>query len=279
MNTDERLYRLEQSMSAQVAVRHWLAEAQAHGSSTAYEAWLADQPPDAEPGRRVRAQAEAAVASSTAIGPREKSLAAWQAGRDVVFLIDLAWILNSRAEELLEPGFLRADTLEAQLHLFKLEVRTGISPEEVPSDRTCADRWFSWCLACATLGNLLAVADAARRLLEERYLGMPALFPELADDWARLLARVEKLATLAATGPTLPVGDVPLSWPPEPYGLTELTPEARRSRVRAYARLAAAVLVNIALASTLLRLGDRAGASRILDRLKRWQTHASGRAT
>jgi len=135
-------------MPAQVAVRHWLAEAHARGSSAAYEVWLHDQPPDAAPRRRVRAQAEAAVTSSTTIGPREQPLAAWQAGRDAIFLIELVSVLNLRAEELLEPGFPRGETLEAELRLLKLEVRTGVSPEEAPSALTCANRWFDWCIAC-----------------------------------------------------------------------------------------------------------------------------------
>jgi len=103
-------------------------------------------------------------------------------------------------------GIVEPFTLEAELHLLELEVRTGVSLAVVPPKGTAADRWMGWYLDFAAWANLLATADAARTFLEDRYLGMSALFPDLAEDWARLLAQVDELAGLAAAGPVAPGG-------------------------------------------------------------------------
>jgi hypothetical protein len=115
---------------------------------------------------------------------------------------------------------------------------------------------MGWCLAFAAWANLLATAEAARTFLEDRYLGMAALFPDLAEGWATLLGRIDELAGLAAAGPPAPEGDATWTWPPDPDGLLMLMPGVRRSAALAHARTAAADLVDTALWRTLRYLGD-----------------------
>jgi hypothetical protein len=256
MSADRRLRRLEDALPPRIAVRHWLAEVHAHGCTGAYAAWLAEQPPDARPQRRLRAQAEAAAWAGLRAGSTTGAEAAERAGRDAVFLVELVAALNARVEELLEPGFLRAETLEPELRLLELEVRTGVSLAVVPPEGTAADRWMGWCLDFAAWANLLATAEAARTFLEDRYLGMSALFPDLAEDWATLLAQVDELAGLAAGGPVAPGRDATWTWPPDPDGLVMLMPGVRRSAALAHARTAAADLVDTVLWRTLRYLGD-----------------------
>jgi len=263
MSADRRLRRLEDALPPRIAVRHWLADAHAHGSAGAYAAWLAEQPPDARPHRRLRAQAEAAAWAGLRAGSTTGAEAAERAGRDAVFLVELVAALNERAEALLEPGFLRAETLEAELHLLELEVRTGVSVAAVLPGGTAADRWMRWCLDYAAWANLLATAEAARAFLEDRYLGMAALFPDLADDWATLLRRVDELAGLAAAGPVAPERDATWTWPPDPDGLVMLMPGARPLAALAHARIAAADLVDTALWRTLRYVGDPEGAQAV----------------
>jgi hypothetical protein len=279
MSADGRLRRLENALPPRIAVCHWLGEAHAHGSAGAYAAWLAEQPPDARPHRRLRAQAEAAAWAGLRAGSTTGAKAAERAGRDAVFLVELVAALNERARELLEPGFLRAETLEAELHLLELEVRTGVSVAVAPPGGTAADRWMRWCLDYAAWANLLATAEATRTFLEDRYIGMAALFPDLAEDWATLLGRVDELAGLAAVGPTAPEGDETGTWPPDPNGLVTLMPGVRRFAALANAWIAAADLVDTALWRTLRYIGDpeRAQAvhARRLRRATR-RTRASG---
>jgi hypothetical protein len=276
MSADRRLRRLEDALPPRIAVRHWLAEAHAHGSAGAYSAWLAEQPPDARPHRRLRAQAEAAAWAGLRAGSTTGAEAAERAGRDAVFLVELVAALNARVEELLEPGFLRAETLEAELLLLELEVRTGVSVAVVPPEGTAADRWMGWCLDFAAWANLLATAEAARTFLEDRYLGMAALFPDLAEDWATLLRRVDDLAGLAAAGPPAPEGDETGTWPPDPDGLVMLMPGARPLAALAHARIAAADLVDTALWRTLRYVWDPEGAQAIQARRLRRLTSRAG---
>ena len=257
MTTRLRLRRLEQALPPQVAVRLWLAEAHAHGSLGAYVAWLDEQPPDQEPCQRVRAQAEAAAWAGLPQGAGGAPLAAWQAGRDAVFLLELAIVLNDRVASLLEPGYLRGETLEAELHLLWLEVRSGVSAVEAADGGTCAERWISWCLAYSGWAFILNCAQAARTFLEERYLGMSALFPDLAAEWAQLLRRIEELADLGAGGPPAREGDRAGAWPPARRGLVVLTPKARHEGVQQHFLAAVADLVDDAQARTLARFGDR----------------------
>ena len=256
MSADRRLRRLEDALPPPVAVRHWLAEAHAHGSAGAYAAWLAEQPLDARPHRRLRTQAESAAWAGLRAGSTTGAEAADRAGRDAIFLVELVAALNERVEALLEPGFMRDETLEAELHLLGLEVRTGVSVAAVPPGETESDRWMRWCFDYIAWANLLGTADAARTFLENRYLGMPALFPDLAEDWATLLRRVDELAGLAAAGPVAPEVDATWTWPPDPDGLVVLTPQARRSFALAHAWTAAADLVDTALWRTLRYVGD-----------------------
>jgi hypothetical protein len=271
MTTGSRLRRLEQALPPQVAARLWLAEAHAHGSYEAYVAWLDEQPPDQEPHRRVRAQAEAAAWTGLPQGAGEAPLAAAQAGRDAVFLVELVIVLNDRITTLLEPGFMRVETLEAELHLLWLEVRSGVSAVEEAEGGTCTERWISWCLALLTLSFILNGAQAARTFLEERYLGMAALFPDLAADWAQLLRRVEELADLAVSGPRAREGDRAGAWPPARRGLIVLTPEARHEGAQRHFLAAAADLADDAQARTLARFGDRQGVATIVARRMRRQ--------
>lgn len=279
MSVDRRLRRLEDALPPRIAVRHWLAEAHAHGSAGAYAAWLAEQPPGARPHRRLRAQAEMAAWAGLRAGSTTGAEAADRAGRDAVFLVELVAALNARVEELLEPGFLRAETLEAELRFLELEVRTGISVAAVPPEGTAADRWMHWCLDFAAWANLLATAEAARTFLEDRYLSMAALFPDLAEDWATLLAQVDELAGLAVAGPVAPEGGEAWIWPPDRAGLVVLAPGVRRSAALAHVRIAAADLVDAALWRTLRYVGDPEGAqavqARRLRRVTR-RTRASG---
>jgi hypothetical protein len=271
MTTGSRLRRLEQALPPQVAARLWLAEAHAHGSYGAYDAWLDEQPPDQEPHRRVRAQAEAATWAGFPQGAGEAPLAAAQAGRDAVFLVELVKVLNDQAAILLLPGFHRVETLEAELRLLFLEVRSGVSAVEGPDGGTCAERWISWCLALLTLAFILNAAQAARTFLEERYLGMSALFPDLAVGWAQLLRRVEELVDLAVAGPSAREGDRAGAWPPDRRALVVLTPEAQHEGAQRHFLSAAADLVDDAQARTLARFGDRQGVATIVARRMRRQ--------
>ena len=276
MSADRRLRRLEDALPPRIAVRHWLAEAHAHGSARAYAAWLAEQPPDARPHRRLRAQAEAAAWAGLRAGSTTGAEAAERAGRDAVFLVELVAALNARVEELLEPGFLRAETLEAELGLLGLEVRTGVSVAAVPPGGTAAERWMRWCFDYVAWANLLGTADAARTFLEDRYLGMSALFPDLAEDWLTLLARVDELPGLAAAGPVAPEVDATWTWPPDRDGLVVITPQARRSFALAHSRTAAADLVDTALWRTLRYVWDPEGAQAIQARRLRRLTSRAG---
>jgi hypothetical protein len=273
MSIERRLHRLESALPASIAVRHWLAEAHSHGSAGAYGAWLAEQPPEASPRRRLRAQASSVARAALPAGSVEGSLAADQARRDAIFLVELVVTLNERIEAVLEPGFLRAETLDAELRLLGLEARTGVSAAIVPTGGPSSDGWLSWCLDYAAWANVLVVADAARTALEDRYLGMPALFPDLAADWASLLARVDDLAGLAAAGPQTPEADQPWTWPPERRGLVLLTPAARRSSARAHAAITAADLLDVAVGRAFRSLGDpekaQAAQARRINRLMR----------
>jgi len=279
MSADRRLGRLEDALPPRTAVRHWLAEAHTHGSTGAYAAWLDEQPPDAWPHRRLRAQAEAAAWAAPRAKSANRSVAAERAGRDAILLVELVAALNERIEALLEPGFLRAETLEAELGLLGLEVRTGVSVAAVPPGGTAADRWMRWCFDYIAWANLLGTADAARTFLEDRYLGVSVLFPDLAEDWVTLLARVDELASLAAAGPVAPEVDATWTWPPDRDGLVVITPQARRSFALAHSRTAAADLVDTALWRTLRYVGDPEGAqavqARRISRATR-RTRASG---
>jgi hypothetical protein len=276
MSIERRLHQLESALPVQAAVRHWLVEAHGHGGRAEYTEWLAEQPRDAAPHRRVRAQVEAAALAACPNGSADGPLAAWQAGRDAIFLLEVVAVANDRAEALLEPGFLRAEALEAELRLLWLEVRTGVSAEAKPPGRSEMERWMGWCIDYSAWAIILATAEVARMLLEDRYLGAPALFPDLAEAWATLLARVDGLGDLAASGAQPSEGARTYPWPPDPHGLVLLAPEARHASARAYARSAAADLVNVARANTLAYLGDRDGANAILARRLRRYRGLSG---
>jgi hypothetical protein len=278
VSADRRLRRLEDALPPRIAVRHWLAEAHTHGSTGAYAAWLDEQPPDAWPHRRLRAQAEAAAWAAPRAKSANRSVAAERAGRDAILLVELVAALNERIEALLEPGSLRAETLEAELGLLGLEVRTGVSVAAAPPDRTEAERWMRWCFDYVAWANLLGTADAARTFLEDRYLGMSALFPDLAEDWVTLLARVDELASLAAAGPVAPEVDATWTWPPDRDGLAVITPQARRSFALAHARTAAADLVDIALWRTFRYVGDPEKAQAVQARRLRRATRRAGAA-
>ena len=128
---------------------------------------------------------------------------------------------------------------------------------EAADGGTCAERWISWCLAYSGWAFILNCAQAARTFLEERYLGMSALFPDLAAEWAQLLRRIEELADLGAGGPPAREGDRAADWPPARRGLVVLTPKARHEGVQQHFLAAVADLVDDAQARTLARFGDR----------------------
>ncbi|MDR3633578.1 MAG: hypothetical protein P4L84_07060 [Isosphaeraceae bacterium] len=272
MTAERRLAKLESTLSPKAATMLWLAEAQQFGSLPAYVAWLIDQPVSAAPLERVPAQARAGAIEAMRRQPREiVQEAAHGAARDAVFLVELVLKLNSEAEERTTIQGLRYVGLFWEMRAIRSEAEL-VRRSRSRAGRTIsslAKHWQAWCEATAALLTGLHTSEEARLLLERRYLdGHPALFPDAIEDWGRLQARVERLASLGDALPPLMEGRRrgPRSAEIEPPALDL---DALRARAQLDAPTLAARLVDEARAAALDVLGDAEGATAIVARRMR----------
>jgi hypothetical protein len=262
MNTQQRREALEAALPAQNAVRHWLAEAQAFGSKDAYFEWAAVQPDAVSPTERLRDQVEAAVWKAVPRGSADGPRLAWEARRDVVFLLELIDTLADRVALLAFQGFLRVDGLESELRCPRYRARTERLVQTTPGESSLAEDYSTWCHACALLAIMLEVAEQARTILEDHYLGRTdTLFPDMRVAWDELRTRVRALADQTATGDADGEDGAASGWPPDPLPLVPLTPEAVQARARHHAGVAVADLLAEALERTSTQFGDVAKAA------------------
>ena len=262
MNTQPRLEALEAALPAQNAVRHWLAEAHAFGSKDAYYEWAALQPDAVSPSERLRDQAEAAVWRAVPRGSADGPRLAWEARRDVVFLLELIDTLADRVALLTLQGFLRVDGLESELRYLRDRARTERLVQTSPEESSLATDWSTWCHACALLAIMLEVAERARTILEDHYLGRTdTLFPDMRVGWDELRTRVRALADQAATADADSEDGAASGWPPDPLPLVSLTPEAVQGGARRFAGAAVNDLLAEALERTYTQFGEVAKAA------------------
>jgi hypothetical protein len=262
-----RVAKLEGWLSPTAATLLWLEEAHRFGSLDAYVEWLATQPITAAPLERVPAMAETGTRTALQGQPREVVLkASRQAVRDAIFLVELVITLNASARETLRTEGLRFAALAWEMRALSAEATTPGTVARAARRTSAADRWALWRQGMALhLGELYAAAEALQKL-ERRYLDRHAvLFPDDAEDWERLVASAERLASM---------GDEQSSgWGQE----RDARPRARSNhwtdldidKVRAKARTAAAaraaVLLDTARAEALGLLGDTRAALRSPD--------------
>jgi hypothetical protein len=181
MTTERRLAKLEGALSPKAATLLWLAEAHQFGSLPAYAVWLIDQPISAAPLERVPGQARAAAVAALRGQPREAvRVAAHQAVRDAIFLVELVLKLNLAAEETIRIDGLRYAALFWEMRAISAETRleTARAPRGTSAGHTA--RWAAWRDAVANLIGSLCTAETNRAHLERRYLeGTPTLFADL----------------------------------------------------------------------------------------------------
>jgi hypothetical protein len=264
VTAERRLAKLEGALSPKAATLLWLAEAHQFRSLPAYVDWLIDQPISAAPLERVPKQARAAILEAMRGQPREVMReAAHQAVRDAIFLVKLVLGLNSAAEATIRIEGLRYAVFFREMRALTAETQleTAHAPRDRSEGRTA--QWAAWRAAAVSLIGSLYAAEAARALLERRYLeGALTLFPDLAADWLRLHEQAEQLTGLG-DGVDGPAGRVEGGRHRRRRAQIDL----RQLRAAALRRAPeeAASLVDAARAETLDALGDTAGATTIAE--------------
>jgi len=193
MSATRRLAKLEGSLPPREAVLLWLAEVHEHDSFDDYLAWLRDQPASTAPViviiERARAAARASHAGELRPLVRE---AEDRATADAVFLFMLIIQLELDATAMIRTGRLR---------LVALSWESQARVAEGESDRR---GWAAWRRAVHDLASDLARSEAARRLLEDRYLdGREVLSPVRVAAWRELREGVSALVEML---PSLPGG-------------------------------------------------------------------------
>jgi hypothetical protein len=253
MGIEQRLTKVEHSISLLATTLLWLEEAHAFGSLPAYVAWLIDQPLAAAPLVRVAEAAEASVARSMPGTSREARRSATRAAvREAVFGVELVIGLNRAEEELLRSGGLRYVVLHWQMRAIGAEARVEEAAGPEP--------WRAWQVAVADLLTDLYAAEEARKRLEARFVGgHSALFPEAIAAWQNLRDGVEAFVELAAAVVQAPD---PRARSKKPILNLAALRRAARGRVQAVM----AEVVDGARAVTLDVLGDTEGATSIVAR-------------
>jgi hypothetical protein len=193
VSTATRLARLEGTLSPKEATLAWLADAHQFPTLVAYVGWLVDQPKEAAPFWRVPEQAKASVRAAMRGQPRDVVEAtAHQAVRDAVFLVELVLRLNGDAAERLRVEELRYAALSWEAWAIGAAGELKTDPH---GREAITRRWAAWRDAATGWLENLDAAEAARRLLESRYLhGHGSLFPDLAAGWQALREQAERLA-------------------------------------------------------------------------------------
>lgn len=259
MSAERRLARLEGTLTPKAATLLWLTEA--HGFSTlrTYVAWLIDQPASAAPLVRVPEAAEGGVRAALR-GEKHDAVerAVREAVRQAVFLVEFVIRLNTAAEEASRFEGLRYAALFWEMRALTAEAELEEGGEDRQGRRAIARHWAAWRAAVTDWLTDLATAEAARRLLEHRYLdGRGVLFPDLGRDWDTLRETGARLAALADTLPAL--GDDRS----RRRGLHDRSP--RPTAVAGRAAAHAASLADAARAAALDLLGDTVGAVAIAE--------------
>jgi len=261
MTAERRLAKLEGALSPKAATLLWLEEAHEFGSLPAYVDWLIDQPISAAPLERVPEQARAAAVEALRRQSREVVReAAHQAIREAIFLVELVLKLNVAAEEAVRFEGIRYAALfwEMRAIIAETELARRSRSHAGRSASDLAERWQAWCTATVALLTGIYAVEEARLLLERRYFdGHPALFPDSITYWERLQESAERLASLGAALPPLPVGRrrAPRSAEVEHSGLDL---DALRVGARTQAIAVAARVDDEARAATLDVVGDSA---------------------
>lgn len=96
----KRIEKVETSLTPKQAVLLWMEEAHSHGSIQAYALWLKEQPESAYPLVRLPRQVREAV--RTAMKGQSREAVGWyidRAERDVIFLFQFVYVLNTRLME------------------------------------------------------------------------------------------------------------------------------------------------------------------------------------
>jgi len=198
-----RLAKLEASRTPTEIVLAWLAEAHTYATLPEYVASLTDAPKEAWPLWRIGAQVETAVRASGKRKPPD----VWQAVRrsvgDAFVLFELVLHLNVDGRAICDMEGLRWALLTKWRGLLSAEgelaKRTGLGdPEHAAREARV------WRDVLALSLTSLYTEQAARSSLEQAYFGgQRVLFPELAQEWADLVARLEWLAEHAQVLPAL----------------------------------------------------------------------------
>ncbi|MGO9180784.1 MAG: hypothetical protein ACLQHS_16205 [Candidatus Limnocylindrales bacterium] len=210
MTLARRLAKLEASRTPTEIVLAWLAEAHTYSTLPEYFASLTDTPMEAWPLGRIGAQVETAVrASVKGNGPD-----VWQAVRrsvgDAFVLFELVLHLNVDGRALRDVEGLRWALLTKWLGLLSTEAelaeRTHLGDQEHALQEAT-----DWRDVLALSLTSLYTEQVARASLEQAYFGnRSVLFPELAQDWADLVERLEWLTQHAQALPALRTDGTPV---------------------------------------------------------------------
>ena len=212
MTLARRVGKLEAERSTTAIVLAWLAEAQAYPTLPDYLATLVGAPDEAFPLVRMGAQVETVVRQRVKGTPQEVWRAERRAFGDAAVLFELVLRCNLDTHALREFEGLRWALLSKWLGLLAAE--TELAKRTRDLDRDHAQREATdWRTTLTISLTSLYTEAAARAAIEVAYFdGHPVLFPELAQEIADLLARLEGLADMADVLPELRAEDgTPLS--------------------------------------------------------------------
>ncbi|HEY8869642.1 MAG TPA: hypothetical protein VIM30_09640 [Candidatus Limnocylindrales bacterium] len=270
MTAERRLARLEASLSPVQAVLHWLDEAQAFPSLTAYVRSIAAEPLAPTPLDRVLGSVEGGVRAAMKGKPRpEVDAALTRAARQAAFRYLLVMRLNLDTHEAAQLKGLGAAALFFLMRaLGSDEIVTaalsgdpdlgGASEADPAPDEGSA--WRRWRGSVVGLLSSLYAEEEARLTLEERYLaGHGSLFADVEQEWTEAREQAERVARFALL---LQPGEN--EEPPE--SLASISLEPFRDDSAAQAALKAGYIADMVRASTLELAGQHGRAASLVAR-------------
>jgi hypothetical protein len=210
-----RVAAIETALSPTQLVLRWLADAHSYGSVERYVASLLQGDPPANPlDRLAREAAHGAQAAMRGKRPEVVAEAVRSALRETVFRFELVVQINVRTHELLD----REGVIEAAL-----AAHVALLVSEKPRPAKHADRFARLRDLLGFRVRELRAAQEARAMVEERYLGHPALFPDVARAWEEQVRSTQIIDDMAVR--LGEVHAVPPAVPPDPEAPPQRTVE------------------------------------------------------
>ena len=254
MDRSRRLSRLEGELDPQAAVLRWLDDAHAYRSLVDYVRACADAPDSANPFSTLLDGLESGILRAMRGRPTDEIVRTGRrALREALRTYHLIVRLNLETEEIVRSEGLRRTALVCRMRELSFRGQLAAHGEEAASAAGAsrlAGAWRDWHGALDELLTGLYAAEAAHRVLEQRYLaGHACLFADLAEEWRDLVEHVEGLHAIGAAA----------SGQADDDGIDTLR-DAATGRVDAIADR----LVRFVWADTRLATGDDVGAAQLI---------------